>query len=64
MICGICGITPKVEIAQRNTENVLALKNIEVGFPTVHILFMFKADHNDLLLTLVFVVHNKYTRPL
>lgn len=32
MICGICGITPKVEIAQRNTENVLALKNIEVGF--------------------------------
>jgi len=32
MICGICGITPKVEIAQRNVENVLALKNIEVGF--------------------------------
>jgi len=32
MICGICGITPKVEIAQRNVENVLALKNIEVSF--------------------------------
>ncbi|NWY74995.1 HMGX3 protein, partial [Erithacus rubecula] len=33
MICGICGITPKVEIAQRNTENVLALKNIEFTWP-------------------------------
>ncbi|XP_053812390.1 HMG domain-containing protein 3 isoform X3 [Vidua chalybeata] len=33
MICGICGITPKVEIAQRNMENVLALKNIEFTWP-------------------------------
>ncbi|TRZ22058.1 hypothetical protein HGM15179_004962 [Zosterops borbonicus] len=33
MICGICGITPKVEIAQRNIENVLALKNIEFTWP-------------------------------
>ncbi|XP_052672261.1 HMG domain-containing protein 3 isoform X5 [Harpia harpyja] len=33
MICGICGITPKVEIAQRNAENVLALKNIEFTWP-------------------------------
>ncbi|XP_010160161.1 PREDICTED: HMG domain-containing protein 3 [Eurypyga helias] len=33
MICGICGITPKVEIAQRNVENVLALKNVEFTWP-------------------------------
>nr|XP_033783231.1 HMG domain-containing protein 3 isoform X2 [Geotrypetes seraphini]XP_033783234.1 HMG domain-containing protein 3 isoform X2 [Geotrypetes seraphini]XP_033783235.1 HMG domain-containing protein 3 isoform X2 [Geotrypetes seraphini] len=33
MICGICGIAPKVEIAQRNTENVLALKNVEFTWP-------------------------------
>ncbi|KAM6408779.1 HMG domain-containing protein 3 [Rhynochetos jubatus] len=33
MICGICGITPKLEIAQRNVENVLALKNIEFTWP-------------------------------
>ncbi|NXR13147.1 HMGX3 protein, partial [Semnornis frantzii] len=33
MICGICGITPKVEIAQRNVENVLALENIEFTWP-------------------------------
>ncbi|KGL73748.1 HMG domain-containing protein 3, partial [Tinamus guttatus] len=33
MICGICGITPKVEIAQRNVENVLALKSIEFTWP-------------------------------
>lgn len=30
MICGVCGIAPKVEIAQRNVDNVLLLKNIEV----------------------------------
>lgn len=30
MICGVCGIAPKVEIAQRNAESVLSLKNIEV----------------------------------
>ncbi|XP_067423221.1 HMG domain-containing protein 3 isoform X2 [Emydura macquarii macquarii] len=33
MICGVCGITPKIEIAQRNVENVLALKNIEFTWP-------------------------------
>lgn len=30
MICGICGITPKLEIAQRYTNNALELKNVEV----------------------------------
>ncbi|XP_029439324.1 HMG domain-containing protein 3 isoform X2 [Rhinatrema bivittatum] len=33
MICGICGIAPKVEIAQRNADNVLALKNVEFTWP-------------------------------
>ncbi|XP_060096304.1 HMG domain-containing protein 3 [Heteronotia binoei] len=33
MICGICGIAPKVDIAQRNVENVLSLKNIEFTWP-------------------------------
>ncbi|XP_075756652.1 HMG domain-containing protein 3 [Pelodiscus sinensis] len=33
MICGVCGIVPKIEIAQRNAENVLALKNIEFTWP-------------------------------
>ncbi|XP_005988335.1 HMG domain-containing protein 3 [Latimeria chalumnae] len=33
MICGICGVAPKVEIAQRNTENTLALKNVEFTWP-------------------------------
>nr|XP_034961539.1 HMG domain-containing protein 3 isoform X1 [Zootoca vivipara] len=33
MICGVCGIAPKVEIAQRNVENVLLLKNIEFTWP-------------------------------
>ncbi|KAH0629832.1 hypothetical protein JD844_012249 [Phrynosoma platyrhinos] len=33
MICGVCGIAPKVEIAQRNMENVLSLKNIEFTWP-------------------------------
>lgn len=31
MICGICGVAPKVEIAQRYTNNVLELKNVEVN---------------------------------
>ena len=31
MICGICGVAPKVEIAQRSEENVLALKSVEVS---------------------------------
>lgn len=30
MICGVCGIAPKMEVAQRNTNNVLLLKNVEV----------------------------------
>lgn len=30
MICGICGVAPKVEIAQRYTNNVLELRNVEV----------------------------------
>ncbi|XP_008847599.1 HMG domain-containing protein 3 isoform X1 [Nannospalax galili] len=33
MICGICGVAPKVEMAQRNEENVLALKNVEFTWP-------------------------------
>lgn len=31
MICGICGVAPKVEMAHRNEENVLALKSVEVS---------------------------------
>lgn len=30
MICGICGVAPKLEIAQRYTSNALELKNVEV----------------------------------
>ncbi len=30
MICGICGVAPKLEIAQRYGDNVLELKNVEV----------------------------------
>uniref|UniRef100_A0A8C4STY1 HMG-box containing 3 n=1 Tax=Erpetoichthys calabaricus TaxID=27687 RepID=A0A8C4STY1_ERPCA len=33
MICGVCGIAPKVEIAQRNVETVLLLKNLEFTWP-------------------------------
>ncbi|XP_041079344.1 HMG domain-containing protein 3 isoform X2 [Polyodon spathula] len=33
MICGVCGIAPKLEIAQRNTENVLHLKNVQFTWP-------------------------------
>ncbi|MGH0117144.1 UNVERIFIED_CONTAM: hypothetical protein FKN15_029557 [Acipenser sinensis] len=33
IICGVCGIAPKVEIAQRNTENVLHLKNVQFTWP-------------------------------
>ncbi|XP_069026966.1 HMG domain-containing protein 3 [Embiotoca jacksoni] len=33
MICGICGIAPKMEIAQRYTNNVLELKNVEFTWP-------------------------------
>lgn len=31
MICGICGVAPKLEIAQRYSNNVLELKNVEVS---------------------------------
>ncbi|XP_072524381.1 HMG domain-containing protein 3 [Salminus brasiliensis] len=33
MICGVCGIAPKLEITQRNTNNVLQLKNVEFTWP-------------------------------
>ncbi|XP_032484481.1 HMG domain-containing protein 3 isoform X4 [Phocoena sinus] len=33
MICGICGVAPKVEVAQRSEENVLALKSVEFTWP-------------------------------
>ncbi|XP_075712294.1 HMG domain-containing protein 3 isoform X3 [Rhinoderma darwinii] len=33
MICGVCGVVPKVEIAQRNVENTLTLTNIEFTWP-------------------------------
>ncbi|KAG8438966.1 hypothetical protein GDO86_005230 [Hymenochirus boettgeri] len=33
MICGVCGVAPKVEIAQRNVENTLTLSNIEFTWP-------------------------------
>lgn len=31
MICGICGVAPTVEMAQRSEETVLALKSMEVS---------------------------------
>ncbi|XP_075397916.1 HMG domain-containing protein 3 [Tenrec ecaudatus] len=33
MICGICGVAPKVEMAQRSEENVLALESVEFTWP-------------------------------
>ncbi|XP_018106703.1 HMG-box containing 3 L homeolog isoform X3 [Xenopus laevis] len=33
MICGICGVAPKVELAQRNAGNTLTLSNIELTWP-------------------------------
>ncbi|TMS17297.1 HMG domain-containing protein 3 [Larimichthys crocea] len=33
MICGICGVAPKLEIAQRYRNNVLELKNVEFTWP-------------------------------
>uniref|UniRef100_UPI0037E750B9 HMG domain-containing protein 3 n=1 Tax=Semicossyphus pulcher TaxID=241346 RepID=UPI0037E750B9 len=33
MICGICGVAPKLEIAQRYRSNVLELKNVEFTWP-------------------------------
>ncbi|XP_028316037.1 HMG domain-containing protein 3 isoform X2 [Gouania willdenowi] len=35
MICGVCGISPKIEIGQRYTDNVLELKNVEFTWPEV-----------------------------
>ncbi|XP_065130063.2 HMG domain-containing protein 3 [Paramisgurnus dabryanus] len=37
MICGVCGIAPKLEVAQRNTNNVLLLKNVEFTWPEVQV---------------------------
>ncbi|XP_054454066.1 HMG domain-containing protein 3 [Anoplopoma fimbria] len=37
MICGICGVAPKLEIAQRYTSNVLELKNVEFTWPEVSV---------------------------
>ena len=31
MICGVCGVAPKVEVAQRFSHNVLELHNVQVG---------------------------------
>lgn len=36
MICGICGVAPKLEIAQRYSNNVLQLKNVEVKVQSVY----------------------------
>ncbi|XP_077433916.1 HMG domain-containing protein 3 [Vanacampus margaritifer] len=33
MICGVCGVAPKLEIARRHTNNVLELKNVEFTWP-------------------------------
>ncbi|XP_041799950.1 HMG domain-containing protein 3 [Chelmon rostratus] len=33
MICGICGVAPKLEIAQRYSNNVLELQNVEFTWP-------------------------------
>ncbi|XP_062332915.1 HMG domain-containing protein 3, partial [Osmerus eperlanus] len=33
MICGVCGVAPKVEISQRYTSNVLELKHVEFTWP-------------------------------
>ncbi|KAG7230273.1 hypothetical protein INR49_024377 [Caranx melampygus] len=37
MICGICGVAPKLEISQRHTNNVLELKNVEFTWPEVSV---------------------------
>ncbi|XP_023814988.1 HMG domain-containing protein 3 isoform X2 [Oryzias latipes] len=34
MICGVCGVAPKIEISQRDTSNVLELKSVEFTWPT------------------------------
>ncbi|XP_068596508.1 HMG domain-containing protein 3 [Brachionichthys hirsutus] len=37
MICGICGVAPRVEISQRYASNVLELKNVEFTWPDVSV---------------------------
>ncbi|XP_030594414.1 HMG domain-containing protein 3 isoform X2 [Archocentrus centrarchus] len=37
MICGICGVAPKMEIAQRYSNNVLELKNVEFTWPEISV---------------------------
>uniref|UniRef100_A0A3P8TET1 HMG-box containing 3 n=1 Tax=Amphiprion percula TaxID=161767 RepID=A0A3P8TET1_AMPPE len=37
MICGICGFAPKLEIAERYTNNVLELKNVEFTWPEISV---------------------------
>ncbi|XP_029020688.1 HMG domain-containing protein 3 isoform X2 [Betta splendens] len=37
MICGICGVAPKLEVAQRYTNNVLELRNVEFTWPEVSV---------------------------
>lgn len=46
MICGICGVAPKVEIAQRHRNDVLELKNVEVTDCLCHLqhTYNFSAD--------------------
>nr|XP_057919467.1 HMG domain-containing protein 3 isoform X2 [Doryrhamphus excisus] len=33
MICGVCGVAPKLEIARRHPDNVLELRNVEFTWP-------------------------------
>ncbi|XP_062404927.1 HMG domain-containing protein 3 isoform X2 [Sardina pilchardus] len=33
MICGVCGVAPRVEMAQRNSNNTLLLRNVEFTWP-------------------------------
>ncbi|XP_054648472.1 HMG domain-containing protein 3 [Dunckerocampus dactyliophorus] len=37
MICGVCGVAPKLEIARRHPNNVLELKNVEFTWPQVSV---------------------------
>ncbi|MEQ2168178.1 hypothetical protein GOODEAATRI_011658, partial [Goodea atripinnis] len=52
MICGICGVAPKVEIAQRHRHDALELKNVEVVCSSKYLVRGETArDHVDLLLS-------------
>lgn len=46
MICGICGVAPKLEFAQRYSNNVLELKNVEVKHQNWSAGFIHKARHS------------------